>query len=335
MAIRIHNETTESIFRLIGKNENALTYALGYVFSRNTEFLVEFLKTFNIIEKRQGLSHKKISEKPFISLQHFVDDNSGIKDILIEWNGYRVVIEAKTDNSSPNDVQILKYANLESNKDWNRFEKKYIVLLTRKQLLNVNFEFVLEQLDESNIKLIQATWSEVFGMLRKYLFLDDKTADTFILGELAKFLFEDYEMEIIEKEVLYRKVLKDHYHRVCNRDGNGYYFDGGRQNFIYPSCQFFQACYGPARTSTKTGEYIRRIKKYQMLHYEEIITNADAEMREVFQLYLEQFPHDGTSALPIRFHVFTLGKKIEIHPSKSNFSGSELGYTDLEYLLTY
>ncbi len=333
MSLKIHNEKAESIFRLIGKNENALTFALGYAFSKNSEFLIEFLKTVGVLEKRQGVNYGKFFESKEILLQHYNDDKSGIKDILLESNPYRIVIEAKTDNSFPTETQLLKYLNNEINKDWENFSARFIIILTRRQLNENLYKKVIEKLSTANVRLIFSTWSEIFGLLRKYLFLKPTTTSDFVLNELAKFLFNDYSMEIIEKEVIYRKVLKDYYHRICNKDGNGYYFDGGRENFIYPSCQFFQPCYGPARTSKKTGEFIRRIKNYQRLSYTEIANNPDEEMREAFKIHLTHFAEYDNSETKM-LHVFTLGKKIPVHPNKINFEGSEKGYVDLENVLT-
>lgn len=332
MSLKIYNENVSSIFRLIGNNENALTYALGYVFSKDSDFLIRFLKTTGVIESKQGVRYDKYFEKPLVSLQKYNDDKSGIKDILIESEDYRIVIEAKTDNSFPTEAQILKYANINLNADWLNFSNKNLLILTRKNLNKFHYKETINKLSSFRIKVVFSTWLEVFSLIRKNLYERANSNKEFLIKELATFLSDDYKMDLIEQEVIYRKVLKDHYYKVCNRDGNGYYFDGGRQKFVYPACQFFLPCYGPARTSTKTGEFIRKIKSYERLTYEEIINNQDKEMVSAFKYYLGDFSETPNDR--VIFHVFTLGKKIPIHESKVNFKGSEKGYTDLENVLT-
>lgn len=57
----------------------------------------------------------------------------------------------------------------------------------------------------------------------------------------------------MERDVLCRKVRKQYYLEITNRDGYGYYFDGAiaRKDYEYRPCQFFSACYGPRNSSKK------------------------------------------------------------------------------------
>lgn len=334
MRLQIHREEASSLFRLIGKNENALTYALGYSFCHNPDFLIRFLKGVGVFEKVKGKRYVKDVCNGSVALQHFNSDKSGIKDILIEVGEYRIVIEAKTDNSYPTNRQILKYVDQELNRDWQSYSKRFVLILTRRQVNQVAYTRIAEKLTTNNIELVFATWANVFQIIRPLIFSEPTDIAGFVLRELAKFIQKDYEVKIIEKEVLYRKVLKDYYNQICNREGKGFYFDGAvkREDFIYPACQFFLACNGRARSSQKKGEYLRRIEDYQKLTLDEISNSTDEEMRAAFQCHLSFFPQDEINTK--LYHVFSLGKKIPVHPDKVEFKGPDLGYAELEDLLT-
>lgn len=333
MSLIINKKEVASIFRLIGNNENALTFALGYTFSQNTAFLIEFLKHKQIIPKIQGKNYLNEFSELKVSLQKYNDDKSGIKDIVVESKDLRLVIEAKTDSSFPSEKQIMKYADNNINIDWDKYDKKYILLLTRRQISIDSYKNVALKLKAKGIVLSFSSWGDIYGLLRNYSFESPNTIQEFILTEFAKFISKDYEVNIIEKEVMYRKVLKQYYETIANQEGYGYYFDGAvnRSERVYPSCQFFLACYGPARTSSKTAEFMRKILSYEKLSFEEITNKGDVEMQIAFDRHLSFFPNDRNNST---FHVFKLGKKIPIHPTKRNFDGSELGYFDIEYLLT-
>ena len=137
---------------------------------------------------------------------------------------------------------------------------------------------------------------------------------------------KDYKIQYFEYEVLYRKVRKDYYSEICNSGNRGFYFDGGRKNFIYPSCLYFLACYGPAKSSKKTGEYLRRIDNYYISSAYDILNSDDNELKTAFNNHLTKFEIDKNKQ---RIHVFELIGRIKVPASNVNFDGSEKGYKDL------
>lgn len=334
MGLYIHGQSANSIFRLIGKNENALTHALGYAFHVDTNFLIQVLKSIGILKPIKGKNYLNILNNKDIFLQQYNSDNSGIKDILIECGRMRIVIEAKTDNSFPRDSQLLKYIDSKKNMDWSKFSEKFIVVLSRRTIKPENYSSISKSMSVNGIELIFVCWTDIHNLIRQYIFIKPITIGDFILHELAQFIEKDYEVKAIEKEVIYRKVLKEYYTDICNKEGDGFYFDGAksRKAFIYPSSQFFLACYGPSRSSKKTGEYLRRIKSYFMTTFSELISCADPEMYQAFESHLKLFPIDRDTNNPI--HVFRLGVKIPVHENKKYFDGSELGYGDIDSYLT-
>ncbi len=323
--IFIHNRKANSIFSLLGTNENALTYALGYCLSQSVPFLIDFLKTVGILESIKGKNYENDFKNTDIFLQHFNDDKSGIKDILIKNDKYYIILEAKIDNSIPTLHQIEKYIKPELNINLDKYEHKYFLSLTRIKSVIHN-----ETIEKYGIKFESSTWAEIFLLIRNYLFRSSETPKDFILNQLAIFFQIDYSMKFIDHEVLRRHVKKDYYYNVCNREGKGFYFDGGRHDFIYPSCQFFLANYGPAGSNKRTGEFLRRIETYQKHSCEEILTSENEEMILAFTEHLRLFPALSED----RFHVFTLGNKMAVHPNKIKFTSSGKDYKDLEFHLT-
>jgi hypothetical protein len=103
--LRLHNQPVESVFNLLGEKENAITFSLGWAFSKSPDFLKSFLKKtlpphvrFDINDLEVVLQERK--------------DKTGITDIEIrEINGKNIhlIIEAKRGWTLPNQQQLEKY----------------------------------------------------------------------------------------------------------------------------------------------------------------------------------------------------------------------------------
>ncbi len=331
--IKIYRKNCSSIFRLIGNDENALTFALGYVFSIKKELLIDFLKEVGFLKKVRGKNYLNEFNDYSIHLQQYNDNKSGIKDLVVEDNistRFKIIIEAKTDNSIPSSAQIDKYTNETFNLDLTKYEAKAIILLTRKIIPLDTFKEIKEDLNTRKIDLLIVSWAQIYKLIYKYRYIKSDNYKDRIIYELNKFFMEDYKIKHFEYEVLYRKVLKDYYENICNYGDRGFYFDGGRTNFIYPSCLYFLACYGPARSSKKTGQYLRKIDKYYISSANKILNSDDNQLKNAFEKHLEKFAMDSSSE---RIHVFELGGKIKVPESNINFNGSEIGYKELIEIL--
>lgn len=327
--LKIYNDKCYSLFRLIGNDENALTFALGYIFQEREDILIDFLKEIEFLNKKKGKNYKNTFSNYSVHLQQYNDNKSGIKDIVIEdtkSKEFKIVLEAKTDNSVPSIEQIEKYSDNTINCDWSDYKSKVIVVLTRKILSDDIFKNVKEILGNNGIDLLIVSWSQVYKLIYKYRHLKSNIYCDRIVHELNMFLMEDYKIKYFEHEVLQRKVLKDYYTNICNLSDRGYYFDGGKTKFIYPSCLFFLACFGPAKNSKKTGEILRRIDKYYITSATEILNANDELLKAAFNKHLQKFGADNTNE---RIHVFELVEVIKVPQSKINFDGSEIGYKKL------
>ena len=94
----------QSIFRLAGSNEDALTYALGFLLARDPALCADLVRLCGIKPARS------FKDDYTVHLQEVTDRRFGRRDIVIESGKVRIVIEAKIGNAEPTAEQILKYA---------------------------------------------------------------------------------------------------------------------------------------------------------------------------------------------------------------------------------
>jgi hypothetical protein len=103
-SLHAHDRTVDTPFGLLGTDENALTFALGYTFQRCLPLLQWFLKEVGI----KGL-HRSSLKDAHIRLQRH-QSGQGVTDIEIYLPGqFHVIVEAKIGLSEPKIVQCRKY----------------------------------------------------------------------------------------------------------------------------------------------------------------------------------------------------------------------------------
>ena len=121
-----HQEETapvQSIFRLAGRDEDALTYALGYLLSHDREFCVKLVRLLGVARGhtlKTGYS---------VHLQEVTDRGFGRRDIVIDDCEARIVLEAKIGGAEPTPDQLLKYAK--DKEAWSGYKRKGLVALTQ------------------------------------------------------------------------------------------------------------------------------------------------------------------------------------------------------------
>jgi hypothetical protein len=104
LALYAHNRLVNSPFGLLGTDENALSFALGYTFQRCLRLLQWFLKQVGV----PGVSRSSLKQAR-IDLQR-VAAGHGITDIEIHLPGrFHVIVEAKVSLSVPTIEQCRKY----------------------------------------------------------------------------------------------------------------------------------------------------------------------------------------------------------------------------------
>ena len=118
--ILLHGRRVESVFNLLGEDENDLTYSLGWALSQSPRFLKGFI--------RRTLNIQPMLETVTIHLQHSEKD-AGITDIEIESPGeFFIIVEAKRGWNLPGKAQLEKYAARRGFSANKRFPSKLLVL---------------------------------------------------------------------------------------------------------------------------------------------------------------------------------------------------------------
>lgn len=115
-------DPVQSIFRLAGSDEDALTFALGFLLAHDHAFGAAMVRHLCISPR------KPLKPGYSVYLQEVTDPGFGRRDIVIEGSGTRIVIEAKVGGAEPTAKQLLKYgeeANL-----WEKFDGRAVVALT-------------------------------------------------------------------------------------------------------------------------------------------------------------------------------------------------------------
>ncbi len=106
-SLHVSQRVVTSPFGLLGTDENALSFALGYTFQQCPPFLQWFLRQIGV----QGV-HKTSLRKVRINLQRYRSSESGqgITDIEIHLDGhFHIIIEAKVGGAVPSIEQCCKY----------------------------------------------------------------------------------------------------------------------------------------------------------------------------------------------------------------------------------
>ncbi len=327
-----------SIFALAGNNEDALSNAFGYVLASSQKLMIRFLKEVGILRPIQGKSYNKETANFRIYLQEqSVSPKGGRRDITIEFDDTRIVIEAKIGKGIPSVQQLVKYS-LTSDENgeidcayidsvWGTFGKRYLLPLTVREIPELYYQDLQNRIDASispRIQILPVVWQTVIKVL-KYFISEDRNSQ-----ELYNFIKKDYYMKYFEYEVICRHVVKDERYEMALNDPIGYYFDGSREDFVNPECLFFCPVYGPGPNKIRTGEYIRKINNYRIMSARDIIAEGGPKAEFYLNVHCSKYPGEEQSE---RVHVFELGEKISIPNSKQIMDGTAKYYKELIDLL--
>lgn len=219
MQLLVRNDPCRSIFRLAGRNEDALTHALGYLLAHDTVLLADFLKSAGVLDRVRGKSYSRELMDARIVLQE--RRNTGRTDLVIHWSRVRVVVEAKVGAGQPTACQLLHYTTGCNNSahhgrpnpsPWVGVDRRFIVTLTTGLLNDQTRQAVVERLhsetvgDYASINLRSTTWEDVYHLIRRRA--DPRSSGPFAwaLNEFMTFFREDYEMPYYDAEVLIQDV---------------------------------------------------------------------------------------------------------------------------------
>ena len=130
----------QSIFRLVGSDEDALTFALGFLLAHDHSFCTELVRHLRVAP-RQAL--KSVYS---VHLQEVTGSGFGRRDIVIENDRTRIVLEAKIGGAVPTAQQLLQYGA--EHKLWNQYKVRGVVALTQGALAAATRQEVQAKLAE-------------------------------------------------------------------------------------------------------------------------------------------------------------------------------------------
>ncbi len=190
--------TVQSIFRLIGNDEDALTYALGFLLARDPDFCVKVVRLCGIKAPR------RLRDAYTVHLQEVTDRRFGRRDIVIEADNLRVVLEAKIGKSEPTDGQLLKYAD--ENSLWEKFSRKAVVALTQVELRSSILDKTHSKLSDKGITCSAVQWHQIVELALRHVPSDNSEVSRYLLDEFIRYARKDYNMGYHDAEVFIQDV---------------------------------------------------------------------------------------------------------------------------------
>ncbi len=195
-ALLANNRTIDTPFGLLGTNENALTFALGYTFQQCPRLLQWFLKQIGL----PGV-HRSALANAEIALQRHRKGESeeGITDIEIRLPGrFHVIVEAKVGLSVPTIEQCQKY--VPRLRQTNEPEQKIVALV---QSWDTSFEKKYASCDpDLKQRLCCFQWTEFVSKCVR-LITGGKISDVSLQAVrwFYNFLDQEYRMKAFTTEV--------------------------------------------------------------------------------------------------------------------------------------
>ena len=184
----------QSIFRLAGNNEDALTYALGFLLARDAGLCAELAGLCGVKPTRA------LADDYTVHLQEVTDRNFGRRDIVIEAGKGRIVLEAKIGKAEPTAEQLLKYAADAAK--WKNFTTRVVVSLTRGELSRVTRDEVVSELSpRPKIRFEAIQWHQVIDLVLRHGPSDGSEVSQYQFDEFIRYIRGDYDMGYYDAEI--------------------------------------------------------------------------------------------------------------------------------------
>ena len=188
----------QSVFRLAGSDEDALTFALGFLLAHDTVFCAKLLKGLGVAPRRH------FKDGYSIHLQEVTERGFGRRDIVIEGSGLRIVLEAKVGGAEPTVGQLVKYA-AESDL-WKQYDTRAVVSLTQVELSAATVDKVRSKLSKLNIHFFAIQWHQVVDLVMSYTPSNDSAISRYLFNEFVQYIRSDYQMGYYDAEILIQDV---------------------------------------------------------------------------------------------------------------------------------
>ena len=193
-----NNDVVQSVFRLAGGDEDALTFALGFLLAHDPVFCAKLLRELGVVPRR------RFTDGYSIHLQEVTERGFGRRDIVVEGNGMRIVLEAKVGGAEPTVEQLVKYAKESSL--WRQYDTRAVVSLTQIELSAATADKVRSELSTLNIHFYAVQWHQVVDIVMSYTPSNDSAISRYLFNEFIRYIRSDYQMGYYDAEILIQDV---------------------------------------------------------------------------------------------------------------------------------
>ena len=188
----------QSIFRLAGHDEDALTFALGFLLAHDQDLCAKLVRRLGVA------SRHTLKPDCSIHLQEVTDSEFGRRDIVIQDSETRIVLEAKIGVAEPTAEQLLMYG-AEDNL-WNQFKRRGVVALTQVELAAATREKVSAELSEQDILFRDVQWYEIIDLILSHRPSEGSGVSRYLFDEFIHYIRRDYSMGYYDAENLVQDV---------------------------------------------------------------------------------------------------------------------------------
>lgn len=174
--LSIYGKPLNSIFQLLGDNENDISYSIGWTLFKSPAFLKEFVKT--VTNQNYELTETSIRLQAYANGKGFTDFEIQLVD------KFYLIIESKRHWNYPPLEQLEKYV---SRKDFQEScdPIKKVVVLNDASKEYSQAHFTIQSIGDCEVKAI--SYREIFNLIKKAV-LNASSVEKRLLAELAMYL---------------------------------------------------------------------------------------------------------------------------------------------------
>ena len=198
--LSVHGQKVDTVFELLGSNENAMTYSLGWALAECDVFSQKLAEML-------GLSGG-FSDAMHIRLQEY-DPQKGFTDIeIIDPGRFHIVIEAKRGFNIPCTGQLEKYAGRLLDSPDTKAKKMLLVLAESDRKEQWLARHVPEQVKQVEVKAI--SWKQFQNMANDCVAKAKKHSEKRLLRQLIGYLEKVTTMQNQTSNLVYVVSASDH-----------------------------------------------------------------------------------------------------------------------------
>ena len=195
------NAPVQSIFRLVGNDEDALTHALGFLLAHDHSLCAKLVRYLKVAYRRP------LKTDYSVHLQEVTGPGFGRRDIVIVDDRIRIVLEAKVGRAEPTSQQLIKYAA--EDRLWNKYATRAVVTLTQVKLTKATGDQVEAELSKQGIQWGSVQWHEIVDLVLGHRPSDDSEVSRYLFNQFTRYVRRDFRMGYYDAEIHIQDVNRD------------------------------------------------------------------------------------------------------------------------------